>query len=324
MQSKLSLTKHITAMKYKKQILKIFLLLLLPAFTVAQNFIHFPDSGGLWKETYWWQPSPVFYNGIGDTYIEGDTVINDTVYHKVYNLRRDVFCSDSIISEPEYDGALREDTINQKVYYRGIINASDQLLYDYSLEIGDTLQTNMYTPYYGVYVTAIDTITTFDGVQRRIWYLDSEEPFDGWPQIIEGIGSTSGLHGGTEPYWEGWNELLCFSVNGDEVWRSFRDTCYVVTDTCVPVGINETVYSKTSIKYYPNPVSTSTTVSFEFNQIRTTDNYLWIFDLFGKEIAHTKFLYNSFTIRSPANKGLYMVKIFVNNNYYTFKLIVSN
>ncbi len=309
---------------YTTILISAIVMLLMPFGTKAQNYVPFPDSGGLWKETYWWQPSPFFYNGIGDTYIEGDTVINDTVYHKVYNLRRDVFCSDSIISEPEYDGALREDTINQKVYYRGIINASDQLLYDYSLEIGDTLQTNMYTPYYGVYVTAIDTITTFDGVHRRIWYLDSEEPFDGWPQIIEGIGSTSGLHGGTEPYWEGWNELLCFSVNGEEVWRSFRDTCYVITDTCATVGINETVYSETKIKYYPNPVGTSSTVSFEFNQIQTVDNYLWIFDLFGQKIAHTKFQDNSLTITSPSSKGLYMVKIFVNHHYYTFKLIVSN
>jgi len=94
-------------------------------------------------------------------------------------------------------------------------------------------------PYYGVYVTAIDTITTFDGNQRRVWYLDYEEPFPGWSQIIEGIGSTSGLLGGIEPYWEGWNELLCFSVNGDEVWRSLRDTCYVITDSCAPVGIDE-------------------------------------------------------------------------------------
>ena len=304
----------------------ISIMILVPLYSIAQNDVPFPDSGGLWKETYWWQPSPFFYNGIGDTYIEGDTVFNDTVYHKVYNLRRDVFCSDSIISGPEYDGALREDTINQKVYYRGNANSIERLIYDYTLQVGDTLpeEMNWFSPYSGVYVTAIDTITTFDGVQRRIWYLSSEDPSLEWPQIIEGIGSTSGLLGGIKSSFEGWNELLCFSVNGDEVWRSFRDTCYVVTDTCAMVGINETVYSETKIKYYPNPVRTSSTVSFEFNQIQTVDNYLWLFDLFGQEIAHTKFQDNSLTIKSPSSKGLYMVKIFVNNHYYTFKLIVSN
>ena len=313
-------------MKHKKQILKTILLLLLPAFVVAQNYIPFPDSGGLWKETYWWQPSPFFYNGIGDIYLEGDTVFNDTIYHKIYNLRRDVFCSDIIISGPDYSGALREDTVTQKVYLRWNANYPETLLYDYTLQVGDTLPEEMYWMmlYEGVFVAYIDTLITYDSVSRKVWYLDHEIPFEGWPHIIEGIGYTSGLTGGIEPYWEGWNELLCFSVDGDEVWRSWRDTCYVVTDTCVPVGINETEHSKTKIKYYPNPVGTSTTVSFEFNQIQTTDNYLWIFDLYGKEILSFDFHDNFFTIKSPANKGVYMVKILVNNHYHTFKLIVSN
>lgn len=315
-------------MKYKKIVLKIILLLLFPAFTVAQNFIHFPDSGGLWKETYWWQPSPLFYNGIGDTYIEGDTVFNDTVYHKIYNLRRDVFCSDSILSGPEYRAALREDTVNQKIYVRRDASYPEALIYDYTLQVGDTLpmEMNWYTyPYIGLYVTAIDTITTFDGVQRRIWYLDFDEPFVGWPQIIEGIGLTSGLSTGyIKPYWEGWNELLCFSIDGEVIWRNFRDTCYVVTDTCTMVGINETGSSKASIKFYPNPVNTSTTVYFELKQIQTTDNYLLMFDLYGNKVFTHKFQDNSFTVKSPTNSGVYIVKIFVNNYFYTFKLIVSN
>lgn len=26
----------------------------------AQNYIPFPDSGAVWHEIYWWQPSPFF------------------------------------------------------------------------------------------------------------------------------------------------------------------------------------------------------------------------------------------------------------------------
>lgn len=313
-------------MKNRKYLFILLIVVMLPTIAVAQNYIPFPDSGGVWKETYWWQPSPFFYNGIGDTYLEGDTVFNDTIYHKIYNLRRDVFCSDIIISGPEYDGALREDSIAKRVYYRWSEYEGEKLIYDYTLQVGDTLSVyiGLFCPY-NVFVNKIDTITTLDSINRRVWYLDyKEEPFPGWPQIIEGIGSTSGLLGGIEPYWEGWNELLCFSVDGDEVWRSWRDTCYVVTDSCAAVGINETGYPGAAIKYYPNPVSTSTTISFVLNQIQTINNYLWIFDLYGKEISSYEFHDSFFTIKSPTKEGLYIVKMFVNNRYYTFKLIVSN
>jgi len=294
--------------------------------TLAQNYIPFPDSGGVWKETYSWQPSPFFYNGIGDTYIEGDTVFNDTVYHKIYNLRRDVFCSDIIISGPEYDGALREDTINHKVYYRWNDYAGEKLLYDYTLQVGDTLPMEMlwFNFNYGVFITAIDTITTFDGVNRRVWYLDYYEPFEGWPQIVEGIGCTSGLLGLIEPYWEGWNELLCFSINNDVVWRSWRDTCYVITDSCASVGIDKTLHPKDKVVCYPNPVSSSTSVYFEIDQLNNFNNYLMVFDLYGKEISSHEFHNNFFTIKSPANNGVYIVKIFTKNNYYICKLIVTN
>lgn len=314
-------------MKNKKHI--IFLLCVLsifPVFISAQSYIPFPDSGAVWKETYWWQPSPFFYNGIGDTYIEGDTVFNDTIYKKIYNLRRDVYCSDIIISGPDYSGALREDTVEKRIYLRGSANYPEALLYDYTLQLGDTLPEEMYWMmlYPGVFVSNIDTIITNDSISRKVWYLDHEIPFEGWPQVIEGIGYTSGLKGGIEPYWEGWNELLCFSIDGDEVWRSWRDTCYVFTDSCATVGINEARQPEVSIKYYPNPVSTSSTISFELNQFQASKNYLWIFDLYGKEISSKEFKDKSFSIKSPANKGVYIVRIFVSNHYYTFKIIVSN
>jgi len=290
----------------------------------AQKYVSFPDSGGNWSETYWWQPSPFFYNGIGDTYIEGDTVFNDTVYKKIYNLRRDIFCSDIIIQGSEYNGAIREDTMNQKVYYKGTINASEQLLYDYSLEIGDTLQTNWYSPYYGVYVTSIDTLTTLDGVQRRIWHLDCVTPFDGWPQIIEGIGSTSGFCGGIEPYWEGWNELLCFSIDGEVVWRGIRDTCYVITDSCATVGNIELCQQNTIIHFYPNPVRKSTIFNVKISQLQSPKNYFAIYDLYGKEILFSEIHNNHFTVKSPANRGIYIVRVIANDQFLAFKLIVSN
>jgi hypothetical protein len=144
------------------------------------------------------------------------------------------------------------------------------------------------------------------------------------PQIIEGIGCTSGLLGGIEPYWEGWNELLCYSVNGEEVWRSWRDTCYVFTDSCATVGINETVQQEISMRCYPNPVRPSTTLTVDINQLQTKNNYLSIYDLCGREMLFKEFLSNSISILSPEKKGVYILRIFANNKFKTIKIIVSN
>lgn len=291
----------------------------------GQFGVQFPDSGAVWKETYWWQPSPFFYNGIGDTYIEGDTVFNDTIYHKIYNLRRDVFCSDIIISEPEYSIALRNDTITNKVYIRYNANTKEGLLYDYTLQVGDTLPLGIAGWVWdnGVYVTSIDTIQTFDGISRKVWYLDFKyEPFDGWPQIIEGIGSTSGLFGGIEPYWEGWNELLCYWANGQEVWRSLRDTCYVITDSCASFGFNEKNYNEINI--YPNPFQNYFRIS---NLPLNTKTNISLINFYGQVVHSQQFGNNNSDLKLETRNlqsGLYILTIRMSDNKIIRKKIIKN
>lgn len=291
----------------------------------GQFGVQFPDSGAVWKETYWWQPSPFFYNGVGDTYLEGDTVFNDTIYHKIYNLRRDVFCSDIIISEPEYSIALRNDTITNKVYIRWNANTNEGLLYDYTLQVGDTLPLGIAGWVWdnGVYVTKIDTIQTFDGINRKVWYLDFKyEPFVGWPQIIEGIGSTSGLFGGIEPYWEGWNELLCYSENGQEVWRSIRDTCYVITDSCASLGLNGKEYIEFNI--YPNPFQNYFQIS---NIPLKTKTKISLVSLNGQIVLSQEFEANISDLKLETEylqNGFYILAIETNDNKIIRKKIIKN
>lgn len=293
--------------------------------SLGQSYISFPDSGAVWKETYWWQPSPFFYNGIGDTYIEGDTVINDTIYKKIYNLRRDVYCSSIIISESEYTGALREDTINNKAYYRASDFLGEKLLYDYNLDVGDTLPADMnwFSYYSGVYVTDVDTILTSDSISRRIWFLDFEHPFEGWPQIIEGIGSTSGLLGGIEPYWEGWNELLCFSIDGNDVWYSHRETCFVITDSCTTVGLNEKIL-QINHTVYPNPFSQSTLLKYDY---LNSENYqLKIINVTGQVIMEIKDI-NTGELIIPGNQlksGIHFYRLTKNEKVVASGKLIKN
>ena len=296
--------------------LKIIIVLLFPLAAFAQNYIPIPDSGGLWKETYWWQTSPFFYNGIGDTYIAGDTVFNDTIYKKIYNIRRDVFCSDIIISGPDYEGAIRQDSISQRVYYKLNGIDSEKLLYDFSLQVGDTLPIEMnWFIYYGIYVKDIDTILTYDNVYRRRWHLDYEYPYEGWTQIIEGIGYTSGLLGGIEPYFEGWNELLCFSIENEMIYRSWRDTCYVQTDTCTIVGLEEN--KNKDINIYPNPTTGIISIS------GVEDAKIELYSITGKQLISIDKKDGKMIDLSSQNDGIYIMKILKDGFIITKKVVLN-
>lgn len=103
---------------------------------------------------------------------KGDTTVNSAKYKKLYMHN----CISGVLS---YMASMREE--NQQVFavYSG--NQQEQLIYDFSLVVGDSIRSpyNNETHYFKV--TKIDTIEAGTGKRKRI-KLD----FDTW---IEGIGT---------------------------------------------------------------------------------------------------------------------------------------
>jgi len=108
-----------------------------------------------------------------------DTIIDGEKWYFVY-LSTDEFHENWVVS-----GMILEE--NKKVY----IGSDKSILYDFSAEVGDTLQL------YGVNLMAVDSIkylALLDGEERKHIYLTRNSlP---WPTIwIEGIGSLHGFFG---------------------------------------------------------------------------------------------------------------------------------
>jgi len=127
-------------------------------------------------------------------------------------------------------GYLREDTINQQVFYY-TPNDGECLLYDFELEEGDTVTIN--NPYMNVWdctmvCDSIDFITVNGGMKKRLFMKSVAKDYyysDVW---IQGIGSTRGLlcSGMTPP--GGHNELLCCYQNGELLYENDSyHSCYV-------------------------------------------------------------------------------------------------
>jgi hypothetical protein len=170
----------------------------------------------------------------------GDTIINETTYKKLYFHN---FLPEYTPDSLEYIAALREDTINQKIYFIWKGFNSEVLLYDFSLNAGDPFQVK--TPefnfggpiYHDNYTRNLEVLmvidSVFEGKNRKVLKLKSQHdnyPVDYW---IEGVGSRFGLiYAGYEVIPGVYPILLCLYKNNQLVYQLndpagyYIDTCY--------------------------------------------------------------------------------------------------
>jgi len=96
--------------------------------------VNFPDSNAIWNVNYVYSDRTTYEMLYG---LKGDTLINDTLYNKLYTL------SDTILSVEnlqDYIGGFRQE--GQKVWFRPLWHNQEILLYDFSVSVGDTVWHN--------------------------------------------------------------------------------------------------------------------------------------------------------------------------------------
>ncbi len=269
----------------KQLLLQLLLITAITSHLQAQlkyEYTPFPDSNAIWSEVC---RAPVSENYELDYHIialfNEDTVINSIEYHKLFRIYDTVLNRE----KAEYIGGIREDSL-KRIYCRMksgetsywwypsyiIVNENEEiLLYDFSLEKGDTLRGGnfMLSDDYLV-VEDVDTLKINGEFRRKLHFQYS------WQKWIEGIGNINGLLfvSGTIPTNGVKNTLICFRKQGILEYSSPE------YESCYPgplVGINEPS-SKSGVEIYPNPAGEL----LHFNT-RETFNRLCIYDLQGKK-----------------------------------------
>lgn len=206
----------------------------------AQNYLPMVKENAEWtvlKRTINTQnPTPPYPTVISyvTTWIKGDTTIAGTQFKKVFHRE---FSSGANV--PIYQGAIRE--VNQIVtwipsyktlnYYSNLVDT----LYNFNLEVGDTVAYYRDMSTYYLYVGKIDSITLNDNIKRKRMsiYVDAvrtpeiEQSFvDAW---LEGVGEMQ--FGLIYPFCFSSNpscgdELLCYKENKALVYEPFPSACY--------------------------------------------------------------------------------------------------
>lgn len=219
-----------------------------------------------------------------------NVVIGSFTYRKITDA---VFGSDVFI---------REDVAAKKVFRR--VNNVDELLYDFSLNVGGT-----YTTATGSVYTVISiTDTTVNGGTRRRFQLDNG--FFGFTWI-EGVGSPNHP---LKPFYELPSDpyiyLLCSAQNGTAVYNQGLANGGTPTD-CSMLNVDENLFLKESINLAPNPFTTELKIN---SSILLQNATLKISNTLGQVVKEITAINGQELIvdRTNLNSGLYFIQMYQN------------
>jgi hypothetical protein len=267
------------------------------SFCKAQfNTYHqFPDSNAVWGEDSMNCSCGDGCEEYGYNFIvNGDTIVNGLTYHKVY--QNAGYWFNSCGGGPGYSvysysnsffGAYREDTMKH-IYAccTSYLHSHDSLLYDFNLNVGDTLKQFTVREYSNsppVTVFSIDSLLIGSNYRKQ-YNLAINGDTDSWtePSIIEGIGSTEGLFDIISQPFEVGSGLLCFSQNGKELWSmSSNDSCSLYY---LGEGIPTIEKPSSTISVSPNPSNGRFIVSFSHPKRVSGSQTITIYNILGESV----------------------------------------
>ena len=191
----------------------------------AQDYHPIVEDGKQWNElfSYPWSP-PEPQHKYTDIYkIEGDTLVDGMSYKVMYTTRNENLTGWSVC------GVIRE-TEDKQVLYRRDGSAYDEILYDFSMEVGDTIIMSG-NGFYPNWMFVIETNEILvNGEPRQQIVL--EYPWGEQEVWIEGIGSLYGIIDSGSRFLDGGStDLLCYYEDGDLIWQNTTpgyNECYIV------------------------------------------------------------------------------------------------
>jgi hypothetical protein len=232
-------------------------------------------------------------------HFQGNTVVHGIEYRKLVNTYNWQYA------------LVREDSILHKVYgitYNSTIDTSEQLLYDFSLSIGDTI----WNPNVTEKVVAIDSVS-INSVMHKVWQYSpvsgSAMGFVGYT-IIEGVGCIQTPVFPSNPFpFEDCSKLTCFNNNGFaplvvppvNLYFDNLSSCNINLINKVEQPINQLH----GITISPNPAMDEMNISSS-----QTIEILTIKDLLGRTVFESSPQSNSAKVGiSSLRSGLYFIDI---------------
>lgn len=250
-------------------------------------------------------------------YVNGDSIINDTVYKKLHKVGEQTYswfddppipnwCSGSWTFNDFYTLIRQEE---HKIFFRDTWHG-DTFIYDFQLNVGDTLPQSAVNWEQDIIITSIDSLLVGNHYRKVFNFFITDGPYS----IIEGIGHPGGF---IEPFPPGYgvSNLNCFALNSITYYPEFNAPCDLTLNT-------PNDFKRDKIKFYPNPTSKSITIELDNSaEISKVSAY----NISGLEtnLKFEQLEQSSLEIDlSILNNGLYLIRLIDNENIkLTLKVI---
>jgi hypothetical protein len=284
---------------------KIMILLLLFIPILAEAYQPILDTNNQWNIA-----TCISFGGCGTMVISigSDTTINGNIYQKI------IYNADSAGSLVYSPSSIREDTASKKVYLWN--GTSEELIYDFSLNLNDTFTTSSFGCVVTAQVTQVDSVQLLDGSFRKRIILQGFY-FDEW---IEGIGSTRGLVCGYVASCSVDFEctLVCFSKQFNLLYQDINFNGCFINTTAV-----DNIYINSRILFYPNPISKNSTLHLYL--IDDNPTIIKIYNLTQQMVYYNYNAVQSKLDLADLNltEGIYTLIFTNDNNSISRKLIIT-
>ncbi|MDP3928896.1 MAG: T9SS type A sorting domain-containing protein [Bacteroidota bacterium] len=243
--------------------------------------------------------------------MDGDSIFNSKLYKKFY------YSFDSL-RNIYFHCLFREDTVLKKAYVIGKNNSEEQLVYDFSLNLGDTARIEPLSNRYSnqMIIGIIDSIQILNRFHKRYGVIG----LNNFPLLreywIEGIGSTMGIFnsgaGGQTLWHESYPALLCVQYENGDIVNMLGPYCYRLR-----TDIEKIEHHSYVLEIYPNPFYQSVNVNSNQNIISYK-----IENSKGQLIKQENVGENKFQIDLSGNSNdIYFVTFFTSNGFEIRKLI---
>ena len=284
----------------------------------SQEYIALPEEDGFWKVEHYgpdcFDEYP--YGGlcsVSQFYLEGDTLINETLYHKIYEngMYFNSYPQPPSYWGTHYRGCYRNDIVNKKVFYiSNYDNPNEEvLLYDFNLEIGDTVQTYLtLSAQIPKIVESIDSIliSSIDNIYAKRYKLSDLMDL----YIVEGIGSMGGIVDEILDGFEHANDVICFqNENSDLNWdNGGNNSCDIISK------IPEIAICNSEMTISPNPAHSKIEVILP-KTIDDSNVVIHFYQINGDLLKTVKINHSSSIISVESfNQGVYLVEVLVDGS----------
>jgi hypothetical protein len=292
----------------------------------AQSGIYhpFPESNASWNQYYekWACQFSIYPHAEKYSYvIGGDTTIGANVYHRLArpNVQQlDTCWGNNPMNIIGYAGCFRQDTAARKVFYVVPGASTEEVLYDFSLNVGDTVTSFLTSLLVScapdpTIVASIDSVL-IDGSYRKRW----EWKYDAWysTYVVEGIGSLSGLLEAACSVIDGpFTALTCARQDNDVIYSSasYPDTACAIIDEVKTLTFRETGISAS---FAPNPFHDKSVLTVRGNEFGLQNFKLTVFNSLGALVREDEIPVRNAVIfsREYLSAGLYYYELSSGDN----------